>query len=170
MRHRPRLVSTHLSDRQAEPHRHLFPGARRSGRLAQAVTQTDHGSQPQRQMHECGPQIVGGFRSRAGDGGVERTEWWIRAHGRPDGRGDPRPGIGGKPAAAVRVEPVDGGDQAQRARLHRLVEGVATQTEMVGSQGDEPQTLADEIVSRVAIAGASSHGERALTIRLERRF
>ena len=39
---------------------------------------------------------------------------------------------------------------------------------MVRSQGHEPQALADEIVARVAIAGASGHGERAFTIRLER--
>jgi hypothetical protein len=39
---------------------------------------------------------------------------------------------------------------------------------MVCSQGDEPKALPDEIVSRTAIAAASSHGETAFTIRLER--
>jgi hypothetical protein len=93
---------------------------------------------------------------------------WIGANGRPDGRGDPRPGIGGEAAPAGRVEPVDGGDQAQRARLHRLVEGVATQAEMVGPQSHEPEALTDEIVSRATIACSSSQGERKLTIPIER--
>ena len=170
MCHRPRLVSTHLGDGQAEPHGHHFPGAGRAGWLTQAVAETDHGGQPQRQMRECWSQIVGRFGSRAGDGDVERAVWWISAHGRPDGRGDPRPGIGGEPAAAVWVEPVDGGDQAQRARLHRLVKGIATHAEVVRSQGHEPEALANEIVSRATITRASSHGERALPLRFERRL
>lgn len=39
---------------------------------------------------------------------------------------------------------------------------------MVRSQGHEPEALSDEIVPRGPIARASSHGERALTIRVER--
>jgi hypothetical protein len=54
--------------------------------------------------------------------------------------------------------------------LHRLVEGIAAQAEMVRSQRDEPEALTDEVVARTTIPGASSRGERALTIRLERRF
>ena len=133
MCHRPRLVSAYLSDGQAEPHGHLFPGAGRAGWLTEAVAETDHGGQPQRQMRERGSQIVGRLGSRAGGGDVERAEWWIGAYGRPDGRGDPRPGIGGESAAAARFEPVDGGNQTEGARLHRLIEGIAAQTEMVRS-------------------------------------
>ena len=168
MRHRPRLVSAHLSDRQAEPHGHLFPGAGRAGGLTQAVAQADHGGQLQRQMRECGSQIVGRFGRRNGDGDIERAVRRVRAHSRPDGRSDPRPGIGGEPAAAAGVESVDGCDQAEGARLHRLVEGFAAQTEMVRSQGHEPEALADEILSRAAIARASSHCERAFTSRVKR--
>ena len=85
----------------------------------------------------------------------------------PDGGGDPRPGIGGEPAAAVGVEPVDRRDQAERARLHRLVEGVAAQPEVVRSQRHEPQALADEGVARLAIARARGPRERAFAIRVE---
>lgn len=41
---------------------------------------------------------------------------------------------------------------------------------MERSQGHEPEALADEIVPRAPIARASSHGEHALTMRVERRL
>jgi hypothetical protein len=39
---------------------------------------------------------------------------------------------------------------------------------MVSAQGDEPEALADELVSSVAIARARSHGKSALTVWRER--
>ncbi len=121
-------------------------------------------------MREGGPEIVGRVGSRTGAGGVERSVRWVRTHGRPDGRGDPRPRIGGQPATAARIEPVNGRDQAKRPRLHGLVEGVASQAETPGAERHEPQALADEIVASDAISRAGGLGERALPIRFDRRL
>ena len=170
MRHRPRLVRTHLTDGQSELDRHLLPAAGRAGGLIQAVPQPDHGGQPNRQVREGGPEIVGRVGSRSGVGGIEGSVRWVRADGRPDGRGDPRPRIRDEPAAATRVEPVDGRDQAERPRLHGLVEGVAPQPETPCAERDQPQALADELVAGTAIPRAGGLGERAFPIRMERRL
>jgi len=170
MRHRPRLVGAHLTHGQSEPHRHLIPAAGRAGGLIQAVSQADHGGQPNRQVREGGPEVVRRVGSRSGVGGIEGSVRWVRAHGRPDGRGDPRPCVGGQAEAAARVEPVDGRDQAERPRLHGLVEGVAPQAETPSAERHEPQTLADELVAGAAISRAGSLSERALPIPFERRL
>ena len=170
MRHRPRLVGAHLTHGQSEPHRHLSPAARRAGGLFQAVSQADHGGQPNRQVRESGPEVVGRVGSRSGIGGVEGSVRWLGANGCPDGRGDPRPRIGGKPATAARIEPVYGRDQAERARLHGLVESVALQAQTPCAECHEPQALADEIVTGAAISRTGSLGERAFPIRFERRL
>ena len=170
MRHRPRLVCAYLSDGQTEPHRHLFPAAGRAGGLVQAVPQADHGGQPDRQVGEGGPEIVGRVGSRSGDGGVESSVRRVRAYSRPDGGGDPRPRVGGEPAAAARVESVDGRDQAERPGLHGLVEGVVPQAEAACAEGHEPQALADELVAGAAVSRPGGLGERAFAIRVERRL
>jgi hypothetical protein len=170
MRHRPRLVGAYLTDGQSEQHRHLIPAAGRAGRLIQAVSQADDGGQSNRQMRQGGAEIVGRVGSRSGVSDVEGSVRWVRTHGRPDGRRDPRPGIRGEPTAAARVEPVDGRDQAERPRLHGLVEGVAPQAEAPCAKRHEPQALADEIVAGAAISRAGGLGERAFPIRIERRL
>jgi hypothetical protein len=169
MRHRPRLVGAYLADGQTEPHRHLIPAAGRAGGLIQAVSQANHGGQPNRQVREGGPEIVGRVGSRSGVGGVEDSVGWVHTHSRPDGRGDPRPRVGGESTAAAWVEPVDGRDQAERPRLHGLVEGVAPQAETPCAERHEPEALADELVAGTSIARAGGLGECAFPIRLERR-
>jgi hypothetical protein len=170
MRHRPRLVGAHLTNGQSEPHRHLIPAAGRAGGLIQAVSQADHGGQSSRQVREGRAEIVGRVGSRSGVGGVEGSVRLVRAHGRPDGSGDPRPRIRGESTAAARVEPVDGRDQAERPRLHGLVEGVASQAEAPCAERHQPQALADEIVACAAISRAGGLGERAFPSRFERRL
>ena len=168
MRHRPRLVGAHLTHGQSEPRRHLIPAAGRAGWLIQAVSQADHGGQPNRQVRQGGPEVVGRVGSRSGIGGLQGSVRWFGANGRPDGRGDPRPRIGGQPATTARVESVDGRDQAERARLHGLVECVAPQAETPCAECHEAQALADELVAGTAISGAGGLGERAFPIRFER--
>jgi hypothetical protein len=170
MRHRPRLVGAHLTHGQSELHRHLIPAAGRAGGLIQAVSQSDHGGQPNRQVREGGPEVVGRVGSRSGIGGVVKSVRWVRTHRRPDRSGDPRPRIRGEPATAARIEPVDGRDQAERARLHGLVECFAPQAEAPCTERHQPQALADEIVTGAAISRTGSLGERAFPIRFERRL
>jgi len=168
--HGPRLVRAHLSDGQTEPHRHFFSGSRRTGRFSQAVAQTDHGGEMQGQVRECRAQVLGWVSVRSRVDGDPPAGRRIRPQDRSDGRCDPRPGVGGEPAAAVGIEPIDGSDQAERARLHGLVEGFATQSQVVRTQRHEPQALADQIVPRAAITRPGSKSERAFTFRLERRL
>jgi hypothetical protein len=170
MRHRPRLVCSHLTNGQSEPHRHLIPAAGRAGGLIQAVSQADDGGQPKRQVREGGAEIVGRVVSRSVVSGVEGSVRWVRAHSPPDRRRDPRPRIRGEPATAARVEPVDGRDQAERPRLHGLVKSVAPQAEAPCAERHQPQALADEIVTCAAISRAGGLGERAFPIRFERRL
>jgi hypothetical protein len=170
MRHRPRLVGAHLTHGQSEPHRHLVPAAGRAGGLIQPVPQADHGGHPNRQVREGGTEVVGRVGSRSGVGGIESAVMCLRTHRRADGCGDPRPRIGGKPAAAARVEPVDGRDQAERARLNGLIEGVSPQSETPCAERHEPQALADQIVASAPVSRAGGLGERTFPIRFERRL
>ena len=124
----------------------------------------------QRQVRECWAEVLGWVSVWFGVDGVPRAVRRVHPRDRADGRRDPWPGVGGKPAAAAGIEPVDGGDQAERARLDGLVEGFATEAQVVRTQRHESQALADEVVSRAAIARPSGVGECAFTIRLERRL
>lgn len=129
-----------------------------------------HGAQEAVLVHPTGgghlghcrspPQPEFQARSHAGQAGAQvaemardRDEPALVAQVVTDHAGDGRGGEGGKAAARVRIEALDGADEAQAAHLHQVVEREVAATEQAAGDGvDERSMEHDEAVAEGEVA------------------
>nr|WP_246161764.1 hypothetical protein [Aeromicrobium ginsengisoli] len=84
-------------------------------------------------------------------------------------RADPVPGVRRQSGTAIGIEPIDGSDQSDRSRLHRVAELLAGEPPEARPHGHRAHPGGDERFASVAVSTSGEPGERELLGGVHRR-